>query len=360
MRNLEVNAHLRALNATPSHLITPAIFIIQLVLFTEISIKVWFDVTLGNITEIKMIVYKELSSLERDLNIPLKTLYGISNNLGRHYREKKLPKKDGTFRTLSVPDEALKKIQRAIAEKLLAYEPVSVYAKAYKYGASVKTNAALHVNKEKLLKLDIYRFFDSISYSAVKEKAFPSNKYSEQIRVLLSMLCYRGEVLPQGAPTSPIISNIIMRDFDTELGAWCKDRGITYTRYCDDMTFSGAFDASEILHYVSEKLKQNGFILNGKKTHLLKEGTRKTVTGIVVNQKLNTKKDYRRQIRQEIYFCKKFGIEEHLRRISYAGNISGYLLKLLGKVNFVLQITPENKEFSDYKKLLLKLINENK
>ncbi len=307
-----------------------------------------------------MIVYKELSSLERDLGIPLKTLYGISNSIGRHYREKKLPKADGTFRALSVPDEALKKIQRAIAEKLLAYEPVSVYAKAYKYGASVRTNAALHIGKEKLLKLDIYRFFDSITYSAVKEKVFPSNKYSEQIRVLLSMLCYRGEVLPQGAPTSPIISNIVMRDFDEELGAWCENRKITYTRYCDDMTFSGAFDEKEVLRYVSEMLKQNGFLLNTKKTHLLKEGTRKSVTGIVVNQKLNTKKDYRRQIRQEIYFCKKFGVAEHLRRVSYVGSVSEYLLKLLGKVNFVLQITPENKEFSDYKKLLIKLINENK
>ena len=105
----------------------------------------------GNGTVAKMIVYKELNSLERDLNIPIKTLYAVSNNIGKHYHDKKLPKADGSFRVLSVPDEVLKRIQGAIAEKLLAYEPVSYYAKAYRYGASVRTNAAMHVGKEMLL-----------------------------------------------------------------------------------------------------------------------------------------------------------------------------------------------------------------
>ena len=138
------------------------------------------------------------------MGISAKTLYAVSNSINAHYHSKSIPKADGSARVLSIPDEPLKKIQRAIAEKLLAYEPVSVYAKAYKPTSNVRKNAVCHVGKEKLLKLDIYKFFDSIRYSLVKEKVFPSNRYSEQIRILLSLLCYKGDSLPQGAPTSPV------------------------------------------------------------------------------------------------------------------------------------------------------------
>ena len=307
-----------------------------------------------------MIVYTELRSLEIDLGIPAKTLYAISNNINAHYHNKSIPKADGSLRILSIPDEPLKKIQRAIAEKLLAYEPVSIYAKAYKPTSNIRKNAICHVGKEKLLKLDIYKFFDSINYSLVKEKVFPSNKYSEQIRILLSLLCYKGEALPQGAPTSPIISNIIMRDFDQTVGEWCKEKKISYSRYCDDMAFSGSFDEADVIEFVTDKLKSLGFILNKKKTRCFSGGDKKTVTGIVVNEKINTQKSYRKQIRQEVFYCKKFGVKEHLSRIGNSEEPYNYLLHLLGQINYVLQITPDNKEFLNYKAQILTLLKENK
>ena len=307
-----------------------------------------------------MIVYRELSSIENDLGIPIKTLYALSNSVGAHYHEKRIPKSDGGTRILSVPDKPLKSVQRAIADKLLAYEPVSVYAKAYKVGSSVRKNAACHVGKSKLLKLDIYKFFDSISYYSVKEKAFPKDKYSEKIRILLAMLCYKGDSLPQGAPTSPIISNIIMREFDERVGDWCLDRKIVYTRYCDDMTFSGDFDESAVIAFVSEGLKALGFILNEKKTRCIEKGSRKTVTGIVVNDKLNTSKDYRREIRQTMYYCLRFGVTEHINRTGSTQSPSEFLNSLLGKVNYVLQITPENSEFLSYRYELLEMIKDSK
>ena len=116
-----------------------------------------------------MIVYRELSSLVRDLDIRAKTLYAVSNNLGKHYRNVKLPKKDGTYRNLSVPDETLKFIQKQIAEILLIHMPVSRYAKAYQFGCSSLSNAKHHVGKQVVLKLDILHFFDSIRYSTVKD-----------------------------------------------------------------------------------------------------------------------------------------------------------------------------------------------
>lgn len=303
-----------------------------------------------------MIVYKEFASIERELGFSAKTLYGISNNIDKHYRKIRIPKRDGDFRTLSVPDEILKRVQRAIASKLLAYEPVSKYAKAYAVAVSVKKNAAPHVAKSKLLKLDIYKFFDSVLYSEVKEKVFPAYKYSEPIRILLSMLCYCGEVLPQGAPSSPAITNIIMRDFDELIGEWCHEREISYTRYCDDMTFSGDFDEGELVAFVSAELKKRGFILNERKTALAPSGKRQTVTGIVVNEKLNVARGYKREIRQELFFCRKYGVASHLARKSADIEPLKYLRGLLGRINYVLHVCPDSQEFKSYKSAVRDMI----
>ncbi len=303
-----------------------------------------------------MIVYKELASIEADIGFSAKTLYGLSNNLSAHYRQVKFPKRDGSFRTLNVPDEILSRVQRAIADKLLAYEPVSPYATAYRVAGSIRKNAAPHVGKSKLLKLDIAHFFDSVMYSAVKEHAFPKEKYAEKIRVLLAMLCYCGEVLPQGAPSSPIITNIVMREFDETVGKQCRDLGVSYTRYCDDMTFSGDFDEAEIIPFVREQLKKRGFFLNERKTAVVPFCRRQAVTGVIVNDKLNISAAYRRKIRQELFYIRKFGVKDHLKRIGTPISENEYLMKLLGRINYVLQISPDDGKFSEYKETVIRLL----
>jgi retron-type reverse transcriptase len=302
-----------------------------------------------------MIVYNELESLESDLGIPIRTLYALSNSLCRHYREKSIPKKNGTgSRVLSIPDEALKAVQTAILEKLLVYEPVSVYAKAYKPGVSVIHNAAPHVGRREMVKLDIYRFFDSISYSDVKDRAFPKERYSEKIRILLAMLCYHNDSLPQGAPTSPAISNIIMREFDETVGEWCRLRGVAYTRYCDDMTFSGeSLDGKEITEFIASELGKMHLVLNLGKTRMLGSGQRHSVTGVVVNRRMNTNRAYKRRLRQTIYYCTVRGVEDHLSRIGSDESPERFLSSLLGSVNYILSVEPDNREFKDYKRLIL-------
>ena len=305
-----------------------------------------------------MIVYRELKSLETDLGFPLKTLYSLSNNIKKHYKKVCVPKRDGGVRTLSVPDDILKKVQRAIAEKILAYEQVSSYATAYKYGASVQKNARNHVGAKRILKLDILHFFDSIYYSAVKERVFPKERFSEQVRVLLTILCYYKDALPQGAPTSPVITNIIMRDFDEKIGKWCKLQKISYTRYCDDMTFSGDFDEKEVKRFVKSELISMGLVLNGKKTITASKNERMLVTGIVVNQKLNVPNEYKRAIRQEVYYCKKYGVSEHIKRLGIEKTME-YLQGLLGRIAFVLQTTPNDFEFKEYKAFVKDSIKNN-
>ena len=298
-----------------------------------------------------MIVYKELASVERDLGFSAKTLYGLSNNLEKHYHNVLIPKRDGSKRKLSVPDLILKSVQKSIADNILSQYPISSYAKAYKIGSNVQRNAQPHVGKKKILKLDIEGFFDHILYSQVKNTVFCEEKFAEPIRVLLTMLCYYKESLPQGAPTSPAITNIIMYDFDETVGAFCNEKKIAYTRYCDDMTFSGDFDEGEVIAFVKGELCKLGLFLKNRKTAVIPASKRQTVTGIVVNEKLNITKEYKKKIRQEMHYIQKFGLDEHVSRCKIADK-QQYVLSLRGRIAFVLQTTPNDCEFLEYKKIL--------
>lgn len=306
-----------------------------------------------------MIVYRELASLERDLGIPAQRLYAVSNQLSRHYHSVTIPKRGGGERQLSVPDHTLKFIQQRITEVLLVHMPISSYATAYRCGGSTVRHALPHVEQPQLLQLDIHDFFGSVLYSAVKDKAFPTEIYAENLRVLLTMLCYHQDALPQGAPSSPAISNILLRDFDERVGRWSKIKHVAYTRYCDDMSFSGVFDAKEVRRFVQQELRREGYFLNERKTHLTYPGQRQIVTGIVVNHGLSIPADYRRALRQELYFCQKYGVPEHLAHLNLPYSEQEYLQKLLGRVNYVLSVMPNNKEIKQHRDWLqnkLKLI----
>jgi len=300
-----------------------------------------------------MAIYKELSSLVNQLGFSKRTLYSVSNSIQKHYHLVKIPKGNGEYRQLSVPDEFLKVIQRRINDRLLADEEISPYATAYRKGGSTKVNASPHAGNEVLLKLDIRHFFDGLIYPIVKEKAFPAEKYSEQNRILLSLLCVGTDALPQGAPTSPTISNIIMRDFDNKIGDWCLERGICYTRYCDDMTFSGNdFEPSEVIKLVKDELWSMGLIINKKKTVVVGKGQRHAVTGIVVNEKVSVNSEYKRKIRQEMHYCMKYGVDSHLKSIASEKTKCSYVSNLLGRINYVISVEPDNGKMREYKEWL--------
>lgn len=304
------------------------------------------------------IIYTDFQALERDLGISLKTLYTLSNQRSKHYKTLHIPKKNGGTRTLAVPDALLKKVQRRILSVLLAYTPSSPFATAYEYGRSVRKNALPHVGKKYLLKVDIEDFFGSITYGMVKEKVFDGAHFSEPIRILLSLLCYYKDSLPQGAPTSPKIANLVLRDFDCRVGTWCTARGISYTRYCDDLTFSGDIDLHDTYAFVSQELWKEHFRLCKNKTRFIHADHRQQVTGIVVNQQPRVPSEYCKKIRQEMYYCQKFGLKSHLKKIGYTAGVDAYYNHLLGKINYVLSVMPDNKEMLSYKQALQKITHE--
>lgn len=303
-----------------------------------------------------MIVYRERASLARDLGVDARTLYAVSNTVDRHYRKAELPKQDGGVRTLWVPDGVLKHIQRRITRVLLMEMPVSPCAMAYRYGASTYRNAAPHVGQSAVLKLDIRHFFDSVLYRDVKEAAFPAEIYAEPLRVLLTVLCYRRDGLPQGAPSSPAISNLVLAEFDREVEAWCRGREIRYTRYCDDLTFSGDFAPEAVTDFAGAALRRRGFFLNAAKTRFLPASRRQTVTGLVVNEKVAVPRAYLRDLRQEVYYCRRFGPAEHLARRGIAESEAQYLARLLGKVNYALQCAPEQASLREAREWLLEAL----
>ena len=289
-----------------------------------------------------------------DINKTKKILYGISNNIYFCYTDFKIKKKNGKTRKISKPNKILKSIQKNILNNVLVDRKISKYATAYIKSKSLIDNAICHTNKNVILKLDIKDFFDNITFTKVYNSCFNENLYPEKLGILLTNLCIYNERLPQGAPTSSYISNVILRDFDEYIGKWCCENNITYTRYSDDLTFSGDFNVKEVIYLVKEKLHKIGFKLNYEKIRVISKNKKQKVTGIIVNEKINIDKEYKRKIRLKIYYIKKYGLYSHMNKIGIK-NKETYLNKLLGKVNYVLFILKDNKEFLEYKDFIIKL-----
>lgn len=292
----------------------------------------------------------------------LATLYSLSNHQDSHYQLIASHKKNGDIRQIYAPDRLLKQVQRNLLKHLLNQPALPPYATAYHKGATLAENARPHLGQAQVLKLDIEDFFGSIQFNQVMASAFPGHLYPPDVQMLLTSLCCFREALPQGAPTSPVISNMVMRSFDDYMGQWCKNRHINYTRYCDDMTFSGDFQPRTVINKVRSFLAAYQFELNDAKTQCLKPYQCQLVTGVVVNDRLQVTRHYRRQLRQEVFYCQKFGIASHLARrnkrlVAQIGEdeVEHYKTRLLGKISFVLQVNPEDDQFYQMRQLVLNL-----
>lgn len=271
------------------------------------------------------------------------------------YRDFEVAKKNGSKRLISEPLPSLKEIQIWILRNILYKIPSSAFAKAYRPTVTLLENLRFHKKQFKVFTLDLENFFPSIRVEAV-ENEFLKLGYSKIVSKLLSKLCTRNGTLPQGAPTSPYLSNLVFKEADAAIAAYCKEHKIRYTRYADDMNFSGDFDENELLQKVTETVEKMGLQINAKKTKLMTTGMRQTVTGVVVNEKPQVVFYKRNELRQALYYIQKFGFEEH--REYKEIDQKNYLEHLLGKINFVLQINPKDAEFIKYKSVLIDLKNK--
>lgn len=271
------------------------------------------------------------------------------------YRHFEIQKKSGGKRPISEPLPSLKEIQKWILNNILNNVSISKYSKAYKKNSSIFKHAFLHKNQEVLITMDIENFFRNINEEMVF-KMYSNLGYTNHLSGVLCKLSTLENELAQGAPTSPAISNIILKEFDEKIGSKVIELGGRYSRYADDLTFSGNKELLDenIEKEVSKILQELGFGLNNKKTKVMFRHQRQLVTGVVVNDKVQISKKERREIRQACYYIKTFGLKGHLEKINETRK--NYLKHLMGRVNFGLQMNPHDKELLGYKSFL-KLLN---
>jgi retron-type reverse transcriptase len=291
-------------------------------------------------------------------------MFHMIRNKERYYRKITLKKKNGGTRKITAPDFTMKCVQGCILYRILNNIPVSKYATAYHKGATLYDNAAPHTNKKYILKLDITDFFGSITFSQVLSCVFNSGRYPKQTGYLLTELCTLNDVLPQGAPTSPAVSNIVMKSFDDYIGKWCEKNAIAYTRYCDDMTFSSDKPLYHVYKKAEKMLNDMGFWLNESKTKFISASQRQTVTGLTVNEKVSVPREYKRELRQQIHYLLKYDFDAE--SVSHAYDYGeSFLVRhcrecfctVIGKVKYVLQIEPDNAYFKNALEELHRVIN---
>lgn len=279
-------------------------------------------------------------------------LFSVSASPSHFYREYRIPKKSGGVRTINEPLPTLKAVQKFIADEILRDVEPHKSAKAYRKNHTLRGNATIHRRRAHMLKIDIKDFFPSISVHSIYA-LFYDLGYTQQVARLLTGLCTLNKGLPQGAPSSPILSNLVMRAFDKVVFDHCVEQKIFYTRYADDLVFSSEEDnLKPLIPFIRGQLKKMGLEFNAKKTSVSGTGSRKYVTGIVVNERLNILKQDRKNLRKEMYYIKKFGLNGHLRKSEITS--PNYLDRLIGRLNFAFFVTKE-KQFQEDMRYLREL-----
>lgn len=196
-------------------------------------------------------------------------LLALCNSQTMFYKQYEIPKKNGAKRLILEPFPNLKDIQTWILKSIL--EPASVkmvspQAKAFMPGKNLRDNARFHRNTNVVVALDIHDFFGSVKEKYIYN-VFCTMGYKMPVVVMLTKLCTLNGFLPQGAPTSPMLSNMVFSNIDNKIFKYSRKRSIRYTRYADDMTFSGKeIDVENLIRYIRSLIGHRQFVLNEEKT----------------------------------------------------------------------------------------------
>lgn len=228
-----------------------------------------------------------------------KIVKDMASNPRVYYRSFTIPKKSGGSRLIEAPNRKLKLLHWAILDQLEDVYEVPSYVHGFAPEKGIKTNALPHVGKDYILNVDIRNFFHSIKKDVIESYLNRELGFSKfATRVTGRLVTLRGS-LPMGAPTSPLLSNLLFQKADEKISALSEQLGVTYTRYADDMTFSSGYKSGvlEIKHHLFKLLLDEGFEMLNSKTRILRPCQSQRVTGVVVNEKLNVPRKFRRKTR---------------------------------------------------------------
>ncbi len=299
-------------------------------------------------TDIAVLLKTSIRELEEIINYPVYNTFPVA-------------KKNGGNRIISAPVGLLKITQKRLNRFLQSYyyciKPPEIHGfiinpmpRKEKH-CNIVENARPHAGKRHLLNMDLQDFFPSISARRVKELFLSEYfQYNESIATALALLVtYKGN-LPTGAPTSPVISNFISLELDSALGGFCRSKSISYTRYADDLSFSGDTPFKKnIIQEIEAIIESHHFRVNHQKTRLSGANRKQTVTGLVVNEKVNVDRRFIRKTRAMLDDSNKnglamaalshFGIPEVLDEKEL---IYRFKLVLNGRIDFIGQVRGKN------------------
>jgi RNA-directed DNA polymerase len=279
-----------------------------------------------------------------------------------------IAKRSGGERTISAPCRMLKQAQRTILREIIDKMPCEGPAHGFVKGHSPLTNARPHVGKGTVINVDLKDFFPNIQIQRAAF-VFTSYGYSPAIATILALVCtsrtlesvkqpdseeirYEAKgkrALPQGAPTSPGLANQVARRLDRRLEAFAKKIGWTFTRYADDITFSGPRvsrrKAQSVMDSIVTYIENSGFKPHPEKRKIVTQGGRQQVTGYNVNEKVSVPRTYRQNIRRTLHFAERDGLQKQhgyeIEKAHASHDIGKWLLGLAGKILFVRTAHPD-------------------
>lgn len=298
------------------------------------------------------------ADLARILGVEYKTLNYYAYGSGKRYKSFTIPKKMGGRREIMSPVKGLNNIQKKLSILLEDIYKPHTAAHGFISNRSILSNATPHINKKSVLNIDLQDFFPSITATRIigllKSKPFG---LSNQVASAIAALTTVDDKMPQGAATSPVLSNMICYRLDRQLTKLSRAERVTYSRYADDITFSttrASFSDMFIkviiddIIFLSDTLQEviymNNFDINVKKVRLSQGTKPKFVTGVKVNTKPNVRDSYLKDVRGMINAWEKYGLPEAQKRFNsnYAGNGKPFDQVVLGKLGHIKQIKGKN------------------
>lgn len=303
--------------------------------------------------------FKHLADL---LGISAKSLHALSFSTSIFYKSFYIPKKSGGERLIQSPYPMLDAVQRWILQNILkvGFLIENECIIGYMPGKSIVDHVKPHANSECIIKFDIKNFFPSIDVEAVTA-IFSELGYVRSVARTLAALVTLNGRLPQGAATSPFISNIYMRHIDSEIGIFCKKKDFIYTRYADDIVVSGGEELKDYSRYLKSLFFGSKLSLNHAKTRIYyRKNQTRFITGLsVTNGEVRVPKAMRRRIRSEVHkLCtlfEKLSSDNFSHLDGVASNCKDIIfdplmpVRVIGKLNYWLMIEPESKSAKDMK-----------
>ena len=239
----------------------------------------------------------------------------------RRYSEFDILRHNGEARTIHAPIQPIKAIQRTLADLLTAWYTRPIHVHGFVPERDIRTNAAPHRRQQWVLRVDLADFFPSINFGRVRGMFLAEPfEFGEQAATMLAQICCHDNQLPQGAPTSPIVSNYIARGLDRTVALLARAERCYFSRYADDLTFSTdrtvfpssiAFvegNRAQVGPTLDALIQSAGFMVNEDKTRLVRQSQRQRVTGLVVNRQLNVPREYVRTLRGLLYVWRRYGL----------------------------------------------------